>query len=243
MNLLQLRTQFVKRNGRYDLVDDTVAWNDNGANYYINAGQRYLDRFETIKKSQARNYQYVTADDYYVTFPYCRAVQGVYVMDSDAQKKLEKVDYDKLREYYAKPQSDLDTGEPTYYVPIGIRLSEEIDRMEAGEITTVTDWAHVVVDPSYEYNAIMFYPPADASYTIEITGLFSSPELSSDTDTSYFAMVHPEILLMAANRQLEIDYRNTAGVKDWEAAIQSEVFGLGKDLVEEHIAEVNQMEG
>ena len=48
---------------------------------------------------------------------------------------------------------------------------------------------------------------------------------------------------MAANRQIEIDYRNTAGVKDWEAAIQSELLGLGKDLVEEHIAEVNQMEG
>jgi len=243
MNLLQLRKQFVKRNGRYDLVIDDVGWADDGANFYINAGQRYLDRFETIKKSQARSYQYVTADDYYVTFQLCRAVQGVYVMDSDGQKKLEKVDYDKLRAYYAKPQSDLTTGEPTYYAPVGIRLSPEIDRMSAGEITTVTDWAHIIVDPSYEYNAVMFYPPADASYTLEITGLFYSPELEADTETSYFATVHPEILLMAANRQLEIDYRNTAGVKDWEAAIQSEIIGLGKDLVEEHISEVNQMEG
>ena len=48
---------------------------------------------------------------------------------------------------------------------------------------------------------------------------------------------------MAANRQMEIDYRNTAGVKDWEAAIQSEILGLGKDLVEEHIADVDQMQG
>ena len=48
---------------------------------------------------------------------------------------------------------------------------------------------------------------------------------------------------MAANRQLEVDYRNTAGVKDWEMAIQSEMLGLGKDLVEEHVAEVSQMEG
>jgi len=89
----------------------------------------------------------------------------------------------------------------------------------------------------------MFYPPADGNYTVEIVGLFYSPELSADTDTSFFGTVHPEILLMAANRQLEIDYRNTQGVKDWELAIQTEMLGLGKDLVEEHIAEVSQMEG
>jgi len=243
MNLLQLRKQFVKRNGRYDLVMDNVGWADNGADFYINSGQRYIDRLDTTKKSQARNYQYVTSGDYYATFQYCRAVQGVYRMNSEEQKKLEKVDYDDLRDYYAAPQGDLDTGKPLYYAPVGIRLAPEIDRMEAGDITTVTPFAHIVIDPSYEYNAIMFYPPADGSYTLEITGLFYSPELSSDTDTNFFATVHPEILLMAANRQLEIDYRNTQGVKDWELAIQSEIVGLGKDLVEEHISEINQMEG
>ena len=243
MKLKELRTQFVKRNGRYDLVIDATDWADNGANFYINAGQRYLDRLDTHHKSAASNFQYVTSGNYYVTFPYCRAVQEVWALDADEQKKLEKVDYDAIRKYYADRQSQLTTGEPSYYFPAGVRLVPESDRLTIDELDAMIDWTHVMIDPSYNYNAVLFWPPADGNYTIAVVGLFYSPELVSDTDTSFFSTVHPEILLMAANRQLEIDYRNTAGVKDWEMAIQSEIFGLGKDLVEEHVAEISQMEG
>ena len=243
MNLKELRTQFVKRNGRYDLVVDNVDWADNGADFYINAGQRYIDRLDTHHKSEGRNFQPAVSGSYYVTFPYCRAVQEVWMLDGDAQKKLEKIDYDKLRGYYSDRQSQLSTGEPTYYFPAGIRLVPESDRLTVDELDSIVDWTHVIIDPSYNYNAVMFYPPADGNYTIEIAGLFYSPELASDSDSSFFSTVHPEILLMAANRQLEIDYRNSTGVKDWELAIQGEILGLGKDLVEEHIADVDQMEG
>ena len=119
----------------------------------------------------------------------------------------------------------------------------ESDRLTIDELSSIIDWTHVIIDPSYNYNGVMLFPPADGAYTLEVVGLFYSPELVNDTDTSFWGTVHPEILLMAANRQLEIDYRNTAGVKDWEIAIQSEILGLGKDLVEEHIAEISQMEG
>lgn len=243
MNLKELRTQFVKRNGRYDLVIDNVNWADNGANFYINAGQRYIDRLDSHPKSYGRNFQPVSSGSYYVTFPFCRAVKEVWVMDGEGQKKLEKVDYDQLRSYYADRQSQLTTGEPAYYFPAGIRLVPESDRLTIAELDSIIDWTHVIIDPSYNYNGVLFYPPADGDYTIEINGLFYSPELSSDTDNSFWSVVHPEILLMAANRQLEIDYRNTQGVKDWEMAIQTEILGLGKDLVEEHIADVSQMEG
>jgi hypothetical protein len=243
MNLKELRTQFVKRNGRYDLVVDGIDWVDNGANFYINAGQRYIDRLDTQHKSYGRNFQQVLVNGYYVTFPYCRAVKEVWVMDADGQKKLEKVDYDQLRDYYANRQSQTTSGEPAFYFPAGIRLVPESDRLTVDEIDSIIDWTHVIIDPSYNYNGVMMYPPADGSYTIEISGLFYSPELATDTQESFWSTVHPEVLLMAANRQMEIDYRNTAGVKDWEAAIQSEIFGLGKDLVEEHIASVDQMEG
>jgi len=243
MNLKELRTQFVKRNGRYDLVVDNVAWADNGANFYINAGQRYIDRLETQHKSAGRSFCQAVNRDYYVTFPYCRAVQEVWVMNSDGQTKMEKVDYDKLRGYFANRQSQLTTGKPVYYFPAGIRLVPESDRLTIDELASIIDWTHVIIDPSYNYNSVMFYPPADGSYTIEIAGLFYSPELTSDLEQSFWSVVHPEILLMAANRQMEIDYRNTAGVKDWEVAIQTEILGLGKDLVEEHIADVDQMQG
>jgi hypothetical protein len=243
MNLKELRTQFVKRNGRYDLVVDNVAWVDNGADFYINAGQRYIDRLDTTHKSEGKNFQYVTSGDYYVTFPFCRAVKEVFALDADGQKRLEKVDYDKLRAYYADRQSQLTTGEPSYYFPAGIRLVPESDRLTIDELDAMIDWTHIIIDPSYNYNGVLFWPPADGNYTVEINGLFYSPDLASDDDHSFWSTVHPEILLMAANRQMEIDYRNTQGVKDWEAAIQTEILGLGKDLVEEHIADVDQMVG
>jgi len=43
MNLLEIRTEFIKQSGRYDLVTDATSWADNGANFYINSGQDYLD--------------------------------------------------------------------------------------------------------------------------------------------------------------------------------------------------------
>jgi len=49
--------------------------------------------------------------------------------------------------------------------------------------------------------------------------------------------------LMAGMYQLEVMYRNTEGANDWLRSIELAVTGLGKDFVEEHIAEVDQMNG
>ncbi|RLI52540.1 MAG: hypothetical protein DRP09_17690, partial [Candidatus Thorarchaeota archaeon] len=93
------------------------------------------------------------------------------------------------------------------------------------------------------YNGIIFWPPADKEYVIETWGLFYSPELEDDDHESYWSVTNPLVLIMAALREIEVFNRNTEGVKDWELAIRSEVSGIGKDLVEEDIAEHDQMEG
>jgi len=54
--------------------------------------------------------------------------------------------------------------------------------------------------------------------------------------------VHPDVLIMAAMRHVEIVNRNTQGVRDWDGSIAAAVIGIGKDLVEEEIAEVTQIE-
>jgi hypothetical protein len=46
---------------------------------------------------------------------------------------------------------------------------------------------------------------------------------------------------MAAMRMVEVVNRNSQGVSDWDMAIASAVSGIGKDLVEEEIAEVTQI--
>ena len=44
MSLLDVRKQFIATSGRLNLVVDTVDYIDDGANYYIQNGQKWLER-------------------------------------------------------------------------------------------------------------------------------------------------------------------------------------------------------
>ena len=243
MNLLQIRTEFIRRSGRYDLVVDSTTWADNGANFYLNSGQRFLDRMDTLAKSTGRYFRQVAAGRNYVVFPYCRAITECWAMTTSERVKLRKIDIAELRTYYNTPVSSLTTGQPLYYAPAVLRVIPESDRLAIGEFEGIIDFSDVMFDQHYEYNGVIFYPPPDGTYVIETWGLFYSPELLNDTDESFWSVVHPEVLLMAAMYQLEVMYRNTEGANDWMRAIEMAVMGLGKDYVDEQIAETNQMEG
>ena len=244
MNLLQIRTKLVQLSGRYDLVVDRTDYADNGADFLINAGQRYLDRMETVKKSYGRNFRLVTAGVSYAIFQNCRAVKEVWCQHaSDGRTKLEKVDMDDLRVAYNDLMTSDDYGTPLYYAPAFLRVSPETDRLTIGDFESYIGYADVMFDQHYEYNGVIFMPPADDEYVIETWGMFYSPELSSDTDESYWSAVNPSVLIMAALREIEVFNRNSEGVKDWENSIRLSILGLGKDFTEENIAEVDQMEG
>jgi hypothetical protein len=77
---------------------------------------------------------------------------------------------------------------------------------------------------------------------VDIRGLFYTDQLTDDTDKSYWSEVHPDVLIMAAMRMVEVVNRNSQGVNDWDMAIANAVSGIGKDLVEEEIAEVTQIQ-
>ena len=242
MDLLDVRTAFIQRSGRYDLVVDAVDFVDAGADFFINAGQRMLDRMDTTNKSWGRRFLEVVSGDYYTTFKYCRAIKEVWVMDSSERVKLTKVDISELREYYDEPVPSLTSGTPKYYAPAVLRpIPDEVTSDDfvglSGFDDVLVDWTH------YEYNGVMFMPKADGDYVIEVWGLFYSPELSLDADENWWTLIHPEILIKGALYQLEVFYRNTEGANDWMRAISVEMAGLGKDFVEEHIAEVTQMGG
>ena len=243
MSLLEVRTQFTKITGRYDLVVDAVDYVDNGADFYINAGQLWLDRLEDTKKSHSRIFEEVTSDDWYHLFQLCRAIKEVWISNSDGEKwKLTKTDFDILRAAYAEDPANVDNGDPLYYSPIFIRRSPETGGTVTIDFFGATEYKDEAKD-HFEYNGMVFMPPADGTYTLEIHGLFYHPKLTADDDENYWTEVNPLILVMAAARSLEVAYRNSAGVKDWEASITSELFGLGKDLVEEDVAEVSEMGG
>jgi hypothetical protein len=242
MSLVEVREQFVKISGRYDLVVDTTDWEDSGADFYINAGQKWLDRYETFKKSYSRVFEEITEGDWYVLFQLCRAIKEVWISNSDGEKwKLEKIDFDVLRAAYAEDPADIDSGSPLYFSPINIRQTPET----GGEVTIdyfgATQYTEEV--DHFEYNGLVFLPPADETHTIEIHGLFYQPKLSADDDENYWTEVNPLVLVMASCRALEVVNRNTEGVKDWESSIKSELLGLGLDLAEEESADIEQPMG
>ena len=241
MNLLQLRQQFRTISGRFDLVNEDGS--DNGANFYINAGQRHLDRLDTTQKSFGICYRFCEPNFWSVVFPYCRAVKEVWAATTTAKWQLEKKNLqDLLAGYFTALPSGIDSGSPLYYAPTITRAIPETSITPASSFEAFSGYVDVISANHFAYNCILIAPPVDEKTLLEIKGLFYTGELTADTDKSYWSEVHPEILIMATMRHLEVMNRNTQGVNDWNNSITLEITNIGKDLVEEEIAEVTQIE-
>lgn len=239
MNLLQVRTKFREVSGRHDLVN--ADFSDNGADFYINEGRKFLDRLDETQKSWASCFRFIEIGQFSASFPHCRAIKEVWAASASARWQLEKIDLQEMISgYLTALPSARDTGTPLYYSPCLTRYIPE--DAEIGDVESFIGWVDVSVGTSHESNAIIINVPADEKISLDIKGLYYSYELSADTDENYWSVVHPMLLIMAAMRQLEIINRNTQGVRDWEASILVDMKQLGMDLVEELIAEVTQIE-
>ncbi len=240
MNLLQLRTKFRDLSGQFDLVN--ADYSDNGADFFINEGRKFLDRLNETQKSWGVCYRFMEIGHFSVTFPHCRAIKEVWVATVEGRWQLEKYKLqDLMSEYLAGLPSSRNTGTPLYYSPCITRYIPEdatVVDMEA-----FVGFVEVPSGNAYEYNSIIVNIPTESKLMVQIHGLFYSMELVNDIDTNYWSDQHPLLLYMAAMRQLEVTNRNTQGVNDWSNAISVEMTQLGMDLVEEIIAEVSQMEG
>uniref|UniRef100_A0A6M3JRL7 Uncharacterized protein n=1 Tax=viral metagenome TaxID=1070528 RepID=A0A6M3JRL7_9ZZZZ len=242
MTLVELRQKFVELSGRYDLVVNTTAWADNGADFFINAGQDHLDRLGLFKKSQARFWGTIAIGGYYINITRARAVQRVWVSTTTDKYPLEPREIDEIKDWYPEPPSLVDTGRPLYYAPTVLRnVPEESDQIIIDSFGgTATD---TVSAEHYEYHGLFLYPPADVAYQAEVWGLFYTNKLEDDADESWWSVQHPLTLILAAMRAVEVSYRNTQGVNDMNLAIASETSGMDKDMVEEDIAQFNQISG
>jgi len=239
MNLSEVRSLFVERSGRQDLVTATGA--DNGANFFIQSGQKFLDRLVEMDKSWARKFYEASSGDYYVILENCRAIKRVWFSNSDGRIPLEKVSLEEFRNAYSDPPDVIDSGTPSYYTPISLRTSPDDSHV-------IIDWVYGskltdTATQDFTYNGILFTPPTDEDGLVEVFGLFYHAKLENDSDENFWSVVHPEVLLLGALYQLEVSYRNTEGAKDWLNAIMLHLDGLEKDWVEQDIAEVDQMEG
>jgi hypothetical protein len=240
MNLLQLRQQFRTISGRHDLVNPDGS--DNGADFYINEGIKYLDRLGENQKSWASRFLWLQPGLWGVQFEHCRAIKEVWVSVATERWQLEKKRIQDLKsEYMSDLPSARGTGDPLYYAPTHTRYIPE--DAQVGNIEAFVGFVDIPASNAHLYNSILIAPPAAELVSVEVVGLFYNKALVADTDENYWSVTHSFLLIMAAMRQLEVINRNTQGVNDWEAVIQRDMISIDFDLVEELVAEVDDMEG
>ena len=240
MTLLAVRNLFIERSGREDLHDPSSGA-DNGADFFIQSGQKTIERLLQFDKSWARNFTDLTIDEYYTIFEGCRAIKAVWISNSSGRSELTKMTIEEFRNKYSDAPNEITSGTPLYYTPISLR--------------TYPDEAHVVIDnlfgskitdlaaTDFSYKGIIISPPTDETAVLEVFGLFKSKKLTLDADINVWTEAHPEILLLAALYHLEVSYRNSEGAKDWMNALVLELTEMEKDWVEEDIAKVTQIVG
>ena len=196
MNLLDIRTKFIELSGRSDLVVDETDYVDSGANFFINAGNRWLDRLENVPKSPGKIYKRIEDGDWYTTFNDCRAVKEVYVASDEKRVEVVKKELGWLLLKYPEAIDDIDTGVPQYYATAILRMIPQ----SLGAITMsqfVDEIVQVDVDHT-AYNGIIWMPPVDETMILEIQGLFYSETLKVDIDVNHWSINDPLILVFAA---------------------------------------------
>lgn len=245
--LKEIRTKFVDLSGRTDLVVDTTDYVDNGANFYIQAGQRWLDITQESVKGIGRLQKDLAIADYNLDFLNARTIIKVQAIDSaGAITTLTPRTFEYMRENYADDPANITQGLPTDWAPNIIGLAPQQQALTSANFTTEFTYdSHAIMFSDeaahYGYQGITFRPPADEVYTLTVFGHFFSV-LASDTDESYWSVKWPEILIMAANLSVEVFHRNTQGVNDWLGAIDRWLLGIDKDLADMESANINQVE-
>ena len=238
MDLLAFRKLFSSLSGRFDLVNED--YSNNGVDIFINEGSKFLDRLDETQKSWATKFADLALSESYVTFPYCRAIKEVWAASAtEGRWQLEKKDLQDLMDGYLMTlPAEMSTGVPLYYSPCVTRSVPMKDTIASFESLM----GYVEVSDS-NYNAILVNVPTSEAITLLISGLFYSPKLVEDADVNFWSDAHPLLLYMSTMRQIEVINRSTQGVNDWTNSIMVEMKQLGMDLVEEIIAEVDQMDG
>jgi len=243
MNLLEIRTQFVKISGRYDLVVDATDFVDNGADHYITQGQKSLERRTNIKAGKAKVFDDLAVGTYLISLEGCRAITGVSILDADYSIPLEKLHPERNKldvEAYSTPISNATAGKPGYWYPTNLRRYPD-DQATAQDSATLTSYIDTISESDPTLTGLVIYPPTDIVYSIQIDGLFYNMELAQDNDINYWSVNYSMLLIMSALHQLEMVYRGSKSASAWSVLIDGELENIDKDVVEEESANITQM--
>lgn len=252
LDLLAIRTRLRTVSGRHDLVNSD--YTDNGMDFYIQAGSRLLDLTVEQENQWATYRKQLASGDYKTTFSQCRAIHRVWLYSSSTNRiPLVEKSLEWILNNYTKEFDSVDTGTPKYYAPFVTRLQPDQQDNWASEADFLADGS---ADFDEDYNDIIFgttnyltnkgillMPRADSAFTVRVFGKFWSNTLSAETDKNIWSENFPEALVYATMQCLEKDYRNTRGIQDWQAAMESITRNIEFDMLEQNWANVSRMEG
>lgn len=222
--------------GRMDLITANT-YTDNGADKYLKAGQRFLDRLFDFPHGFASHFFRVAADAWYVKFTDCRSVKEVYANDDEGRSKLTKKDRIWLMDKYTSTIDDTDTGSPLYWALAELR---GINSRVKDELAS---FFRFIVPNEKKFNGVIFLPPPDEAMVIEVYGQFYSDWFKDDEDSTWWSEHHPELLVWAGAYMLEISYRNRMGAQDWLDSIHFHAQQIDFDTIATEIAQLDQIQG
>lgn len=236
MSLQAVRRLFVQEfTGRYDLVLDDVDFDDNGANFYIVSGQKWLDENFELGLQNSRLVKTVPAGEWFITTDNARVIEEVWLYDSTTNGGWElcrKNRHDLRRRFPGDPSLLQNSATPLFYAPIYLRNMND------------NPFPPTIVDnDALGFNSIMIMAPPLRSLELTLFGKFYQPTLVNDQDRNFWTESKPNVLCMAAAREVEHTMRNSQGVADWERSIRSELIGMEYDMIEQSIVGLKGMEG
>ena len=171
MNLLELRTAFVQRNGRFDLVDDTTDYADNGADFFIQSGQRLLDILVPNRKSLGRYVKDVSTNQSSLFLNHVRYIDSVYIKKSATERTyLDRKTYSWLLEEYGSDFGEKAKGTVTMSA---VPTADETLVIDAETFTF-----KAAASSSYEVTI-------GASVTVTLTNLVDKINATSTVITAY----------------------------------------------------------
>lgn len=224
--LSDLRTDLKRASQRHELSDANLS-------AYLNAGQELLDQMAIDSPGLRRRYMGVLANgDHELVVTDLISVQRLTIIDStNGRSDITENFYSPARFREEAPDliADWDSNTPYAWTFNTIHLPDSQGDQSAATFASagVLDYDDVTFHETdgsqYKQKGILFYPKADEAYTIEVVGLFRSKTLSSDTDVSYWTIVRPYLLVLAACFVIEREMRDTAGMKTWMDAIEHDL--------------------
>lgn len=213
---------FVKLSGRYDLIEDTDNYADDGANFLINAGVRLLDSKFTHSKSYGTIQVSTEPNKAIYSLPNVLSIEGIQRGSDEGRVTLNHILEQELQEQ--DPTETTSTGTPISYAIISA-LRDAVMGNTNNDFTKLT---------------VKLFPIPDTSVSLYVYGRMTI-ELKSDEDKNFWTLNYPETLISATMYQIERFHRNRQGMADHMAAIMEDLRNLDSDAIESQIGSITQM--